>query len=102
MSETLFGKIIKGEIPADKVFEDDDVLFYAVAVAPKLQSKLGAFIEIFGTDLGGSNTIASDFGISYSHSPRFVSDISFAFGLNDRADDWLLQIGFTAVLFKVF
>lgn len=28
MSDTLFGKIIKGEIPADKVYEDDDVLAF--------------------------------------------------------------------------
>jgi histidine triad (HIT) family protein len=28
MSETLFGKIIKGEIPADKVYEDDEVLAF--------------------------------------------------------------------------
>jgi histidine triad (HIT) family protein len=28
MSDTLFGKIIKGEIPADKVYEDDEVLAF--------------------------------------------------------------------------
>jgi histidine triad (HIT) family protein len=28
MSDTIFGKIIRGEIPADKVYEDDDVLAF--------------------------------------------------------------------------
>lgn len=28
MSDTIFGKIIRGEIPADKVYETDDVLAF--------------------------------------------------------------------------
>jgi histidine triad (HIT) family protein len=28
MAETLFSKIIKGEIPADKVYEDDEILAF--------------------------------------------------------------------------
>lgn len=28
MSDTIFGKIIRGELPADKVYEDDDVLAF--------------------------------------------------------------------------
>ncbi len=28
MSDTVFGKIIRGELPADKVYEDDDILAF--------------------------------------------------------------------------
>jgi histidine triad (HIT) family protein len=28
MADTIFGKIIRGEIPCDKVYEDDDVLAF--------------------------------------------------------------------------
>lgn len=28
MADTIFGKIIRGEIPADKVWEDDDVIAF--------------------------------------------------------------------------
>jgi histidine triad (HIT) family protein len=28
MADTIFGKILRGELPADKVYEDDDVLAF--------------------------------------------------------------------------
>ena len=59
MSNTVFDKILAGEIPADKVYEDDDVLAFNdikpqapvhVVVIPKV--RISRFAELAGRPAG--------------------------------------------------
>ena len=75
---------------------------YAVALSPNLKGRLAGFLEIFGEHSSFSKPVSFDFGISYVYSPKVVLDFSFTFGLNEDAPDFILQLGFTSILFKVF
>lgn len=82
-------------------FFQADALLWAVAVSPKVRSRVGGFAELFGTNSSDGGTTAFDLGFSYGHSSRLVSDVSFTIGLDNNSADWLLQIGLTTVLAKV-
>ena len=76
-------------------------LLYAAAAAPKFKGKIGGYVEVYGETASGNRPIFLDVGISYACSNRFVLDASAAFGLNDDAQEWIFQIGFTSLLFKI-
>ncbi len=76
-------------------------ILYALALTPKFDSKMGAFVEIFGESINNSTPLSFDFGVAYAVSPVLILDSSYTFGLNNYAQDWQFQIGFTATLFKL-
>ncbi|MGD9900535.1 MAG: hypothetical protein AB7T22_15525 [Calditrichaceae bacterium] len=98
-SKKLALDVTLGGIFSDQV---DGRFIYAAALAPKLNGPIGGFVEIFGENSNSYRPVSMDFGVSYSFSPGFVADISTAFGLNDDAQDWQFQIGFTSVLIRLF
>ena len=78
----------------------DNIIFYALALSPKLDFLLSFFGEIYGESFPGSNQLYVDFGIAYPVSSDFVLDTGLTFGLNESATDWIFQIGLTKTLFK--
>lgn len=80
MGETIFAKIIRKEIPADIVFENDDVLAFRdinpqapihVLIIPKdieiptvTHLTSGKHSQLLGAMIDAANKIASDLGIS--------------------------------------
>ena len=75
---------------------------YAVALSPNLKGRIGGFVEIFGEYSLYSKPVSFDCGISYVYSPRIVLDLSVTVGLNADAPDFILQMGFTSTLFRIF
>lgn len=77
MSDTIFGKIIRGEIPADKVYEDDDVLAFRdinaaapvhILVIPKkpivnLYDATAEDAELLGKTLIAARMVAEEQGL---------------------------------------
>ncbi len=98
-SKRLAVDVTLGCIFSDQV---DGRFIYAAALAPKLNGSIGGFAEIFGESSNSYRPVSMDLGVSYSFSPGLVADISAAFGLNEDAQDWQFQIGFTSVLIKMF
>ena len=82
-------------------FFQSDALLWAVAVSPKVTGRVGGFAELFGTNSSDGSATALDFGLSYGHSARLISDISIAVGLDNNSPDWIFQVGLTTVLAKV-
>jgi len=74
---------------------------YAVSFNSNLNSPIGGFVEVFGEDSEYSNPFYIDGGFSYQISSKAVLDCSVTFGLNDDAEDWIVQVGFTKVLVKL-
>ena len=89
-----------GQLIYNSGFADaGESVFYAVALAPRTSGKLGGFIELFGQDAGTRDQLSLDGGLSFAHSNRLVSDVSVTFGLNSDTPDYVVQVGFTTVLF---
>jgi hypothetical protein len=74
---------------------------YAVSFNSNFEGQIGGFFEVFGENSDYSNPLFVDGGLSYTISKKAVLDCSIALGLNDDADDWIFQVGFTSVLYKV-
>lgn len=75
---------------------------YAAAFSPKMQGKIGAYLELYGEASEFYNPLSFDFGFSYAHTADFVLDASLSLGLNNDAPDWLFQVGFTKLMFRIF
>ena len=78
-----------------------DVFTYAFALNSNFESPLGGFLEIFGVNSDFSNPVYFDCGISYGISKNVILDLSITFGLNDESEDWVVQVGFTTLLYKL-
>ena len=74
---------------------------YAVSFNSNFEGPVGGFVEVFGENSDFANPLFVDGGLSYAISSKVVLDCSVALGLNDDAEDWIFQVGFTSVLFKV-
>jgi len=74
---------------------------YAVFLSPNLKAPVTAYLEIFGEKAESSNPVSFDCGIFYPISKKIVLDLSITIGLNDDAEDWVIQVGFTTLLFKL-
>lgn len=74
---------------------------YAVSCNSNFGSPIGGFLEVFGEDTDYAAPFYIDGGLSYQLSSKAVLDCSVTFGLNDDAEDWIIQVGFTKVLTKI-
>lgn len=74
---------------------------FAVSFNSNFDGLVGGFLEFFGEDSDYFSPFYFDGGLSYAISSKTVVDCSATLGLNDDAADWILQVGFTTVLFKL-
>ena len=113
MSETIFSKIIRKEIPADIVFENEKVLAFSdirpqapihvliipkieIATVSELNGKLHA--ELLGEMIDAANKIAADKGIDEAYlgrekRPWRSAGLALDDGVHGLADE-LLEVAF--------
>lgn len=76
--------------------------FYAAAISPKLNSKFGVFVEVFGDYTSNQNNLYFDGGISYSLFPTIVFDASYTPENKTTGAPSVVQLGVTTTLYKIF
>ncbi|RMD49799.1 MAG: hypothetical protein D6830_04115 [Ignavibacteria bacterium] len=76
--------------------------FYAAAISPKLNSKFGVFVEIFGDYTSNQNNLYFDGGISYALFPTIVFDASYTPENKTTGAPSVFQLGVTTTLYKIF
>lgn len=79
----------------------NESLFYALALSRSLAHKLSGYAEFFGENGSGLSVFALDGGLTYSHTPRLITDLSLIVGLTDDAPDWTVQLGLTTLLARI-
>jgi hypothetical protein len=79
-----------------------NALTYAVALSPNLSAPVGLYVEIYGEASELSNPVSFDFGVNHAISRKIIIDLAVSFGLNDDAENWVVQVGFTSLLFRAF
>lgn len=85
-----------------KYYGFEETFQYAFAFAPNLNHPLGTYVEIFGESSSNSKPLFFDAGLAYPLLSSFVVDAAIFIGLNEDADDWQIQVGFTTLLAKIF
>lgn len=104
---TIQTDIVQIDVTAGTSFFKDlldykNLYFYAVALSPKTELPFGLFLEVYGESHSNYSPIYFDFGIGYPISSDFVLDVALAVGLNEDANAWILQFGFTKTMFRLF